>query len=82
MRVRGPWRSRGGVGGPTRPAVALRAPLHEVGAPGARAPRWPGRGGRVCKGIGAPDAGPTAGRGTSSKLQAWPEGRGRGRARG
>ena len=39
-------------------------------------------GGRVCKGVGAPDAGLTAGRGTSGKLEAWPGGRGRGRACG
>ena len=51
-------------------------------APGARAPRRLGRGGRVCKGVDAPDAGPTAGRGTSGKLEAWPGGRGLGRARG
>ena len=31
----------------------------------AGAPRRPGREGRVCKGVGAPDAGPTAGLGTS-----------------
>ena len=52
------------------------------GASGARVPRRPGRGGRVCKGVGAPDAGPSAGRGTSGKLEAWPGGRGLGRARG
>ena len=67
-----------------RPALALGAPLHGVG--GAR--RGQKRcarlavGGRVCKGVGAPDAGPTAGRGTSGKLEAWPRGRGLGRARG
>ena len=53
-----------------------------AGAPGARAPRRSGRGGRVCKGAGAPDAGLTAGRGTSGKLEARPGGRGWGRARG
>ena len=67
LRVRGPWPSRGGVGGP---ASGRRWPCEPrsmglAGAPGARAPRWPGRGGRVCKGVGAPDAGLTAGRGTS-----------------
>ena len=53
-----------------------------AGAPGAGAPRKPGRWGRMCKGVGAPDAGPAAGRGTCGKLEAWPRGRGRGRARG
>ena len=49
-----------------RPAGALRAPLHGVsGRAGGSAPRRPGLGGRVCKGVGAPVAGPTAGRGTS-----------------
>ena len=56
--------------------------MGSASALGARAPRRPGRGGRVRKGVGAPDAGPTVGRGTSGKLQAWPGGRGRGRARG
>ena len=56
--------------------------MWSAGAPGARAPRRPGRGGRVCKGVRAPDAGPTVGRGTSGKLEAWPRGEGRGRARG
>ena len=28
----------------------------------------------MCKGVGAPDAGPTAGRGTSGKLEVWPGG--------
>ena len=84
MRVWGPWRSRGGVGGP---AGGRRWPwephsMGSAGAPGARAPCRPGRGGRVCKGVGAPDAGPAAGRGTSGKGEAWPGGRGRGRARG
>ena len=52
--------------------------MGSAGAPGARAPRRPGCGGRVRKGVGAPDAG----RGTSGKLEAWPGGRGLGRARG
>ena len=56
--------------------------MGSAGAPGARAPRRPGRGGRLCKGVGAPDAGPAAGRGTSGKGAAWPGGQGRGRARG
>ena len=56
--------------------------MGSAGAPGAGAPRRPGRGGRMCKGVGAPDAGPAAGRGTCGKLEAWPGGRGLGRARG
>ena len=67
-----------------RPAVALRAPT-----PWGRRARWGHAcraglavGGRVCKGVGAPDAVPTAGRGTSGKLEAWPGGRGLGRAPG
>ena len=84
LRVRGPWRSRGSVGGP---AGGQRWPLEphsmgSAGALGALAPRRSGSGGRVCKGVGAPDAGPTAGRVTSGKLEAWHGGQGRGRARG
>ena len=56
--------------------------MGSAGAPGARAPRRPGCRGRVRKGVGAPDAGPAAGRGTSGKLEAWPGGQGLGRARG
>ena len=40
-------------------------------APGARAPRRPGCGGRVCKGAGAPDKGPSVGCGSSGKGAAW-----------
>ena len=56
--------------------------MGSAGAPGARAPRRSDCGGRVRKGVGAPDAGPAAGRGTSGKLEGWPWGRGLGRARG
>ena len=84
MRVRGPWRSRSGAGGPAGGRRRPREPhsMGSAGAPGARAPRRPGCGGHVRKGVGAPDAGPAAGRGTSGKLEAWPGGRGLGRARG
>ena len=41
--------------------------MASAGAPGARAPRRPGCGGRVCKGAGAPDEGPSVGCGTSGK---------------
>ena len=42
-----------------------------AGVPGTRAPRRPGCGGRVCKGAGAPDEGPSVGCGTSGKGAAW-----------
>ena len=45
--------------------------MGSAGAPGARAPRRPGCGGRVCKGAGAPDEGPSVGCGTSGKGAAW-----------
>ena len=45
--------------------------MGSAGAPGARAPSRPGCGGRVCKGAGAPDEGPSVGCGTSSKGAAW-----------
>ena len=51
--------------------------MGSAGAPGARAPRRPGCGGRVCKGAGAPHVGPSVGCGTSGKGAAW----GRARAR-
>ena len=45
--------------------------MGSAGAPGARAPRRPGCGRRVCKGAGAPDEGPSVGCGTSGKGAAW-----------
>ena len=45
--------------------------MGSAGMPGARAPRRPGCGGRVCKGAGAPDEGPSVGCGTSGKGAAW-----------
>ena len=45
--------------------------MGSAGAPGARASRRPGCGGRVCKGAGAPDEGPSVGCGTSGKGAAW-----------
>ena len=69
MRVRGPWRPRGGAGGTGRwSAAALRAPLHGVGgrAWGTRATQARLRG-ALCKGAGAPDEGPSVGCGTSGK---------------
>ena len=73
MRVRGPWRPRGGAGGPAGSGRRPREPhsMGSAGAPGARAPRRPGCGGRVCKGAGAPDEGPSVGCGTSGKGAAW-----------
>ena len=84
MRVRGPWRSRGGAGGP---AGGRRWPwvphtVGSVGAPGASAPRRSGCGWRKRKGVGVPEEGLTVGRGTRGKLEALPGGRGRGRERG
>ena len=45
--------------------------MGSAGVPGARAPRMPGCGGRMCKGAGAPDEGPSVGCGTSGKGAAW-----------
>ena len=45
--------------------------MGSAGAPGARAPRRPSCRGRVCKGAGAPDEGPSVGCGTSGKGAAW-----------
>ena len=66
MRVRGPWRSRGGAGGqaggrrwPSEPQS-----VGSVGVPGGSASRRPSCGGRMRKCVGVPDGGPSAGRGT------------------
>ena len=45
--------------------------MGSAGAPGGRAPRGPGCGGRVCKGAGSPDEGPSVGCGTIGKGAAW-----------
>ena len=45
--------------------------MGSAGVPGARAPRRPGCGGRVCEGASAPDEGPSVGCGTSGKGAAW-----------
>ena len=87
-------RPRGTTGGGSRPGPGAwvaaggrrwpRVPhtVGSVGAPGACAPRRSGCGGRMRKGVGVPDEGPTVGRGTCGKLVALPGGRARGRARG
>ena len=73
MRVRGPLAAAGQRGRTGRwSAAGLRAPLHGVGgrAGGTRAAQARLRGG-VCKGVGAPDEGPSVGCGASGKGAAW-----------
>ena len=55
--------------------------MGSVGAPGARAPRRSGSGGRVCKGVGAPDEGPSVGPAARAQRGA-AQGRGLGPRRG
>ena len=76
MRVRGPWRSRGGAGGPAGGRQWPGAPhtVGSVGVPGEGASCKPSCGGRVRKGVGVPGAGPSAGRGTCGEHVALPGG--------
>ena len=76
MRVRGPWQSRGGAGGPAGGWQWPRAPhtVGSVGVPGEGAPRRPSCGGSVPEGVGVPGGGPSAGRGTCGEQDALPGG--------
>ena len=84
------WWSKGVEGAGTMYGLLSGASLCPVcGRPrstaGGGVQAWAGRvgsGGRPRRRRRHADAGPTVGRGTSGKLEAWPGGRGRGRARG
>ena len=56
MRVRGPWRLRGGAGGPAGGRRCPRVPhtVGSVGVPGARATRGSGCKGRTCRASACP----------------------------
>ena len=72
MRVRGPWRSRGGAGVPAGGRQWPREPhtVGSVGVPGASASCRPSCGGRTRKGAGVLVGGPSAGRGTCGEQEA------------
>ena len=60
MRVRGPWRSLGGAGGPAGGQQRPREPhtVGSVGVPGASVLCRPSCGGRTRKGVDVPFRGP------------------------